>query len=170
MSPATRPPSWPGSHETSGAAERFAGLLAEEGVPAIPWGKNTWQCLSPLGAFARRGLPGQGRLAFCAPRRPGRVRPGRVAPDRRPPVPLPELADNAGLGRGETKANDRGGEPRRRGSVRTMALHVIIPGPLRVQPLSGQAPGDHRGQAYDPARHGAGLPGQGGGHRGRGHR
>ena len=29
-------------HETPEAAERFAGLLAEEGVPAIPWGKNTW--------------------------------------------------------------------------------------------------------------------------------
>ncbi|BEQ14320.1 DegT/DnrJ/EryC1/StrS family aminotransferase [Desulfoferula mesophila] len=29
-------------HETPEAATRFAGLLAEEGVPAIPWGKNTW--------------------------------------------------------------------------------------------------------------------------------
>ena len=29
-------------HESPEATERFAGLLAEEGVPAIPWGKNTW--------------------------------------------------------------------------------------------------------------------------------
>lgn len=29
-------------HETPEAAGRFAALLADNGVPAIPWGKNTW--------------------------------------------------------------------------------------------------------------------------------